>query len=601
MADASRIAVMSDELADQIAAGEVVERPAAVVKELVENAVDAGATRIDVELSGGGLESIRVVDDGRGIHPDDLVLALRRHATSKLHSASDLVEIGTHGFRGEALASIGAVARVRLRSRTPEAEVGCELRSVPGQAVDPQPTGMPVGTQVEVEHLFASVPARRKFMRSEATEVGHCSEAVLRLALVHPSVHFTLSHERRELINLPAESAGGRVRAILARRGEGEVAQFETEQSGIKVRAYFADPSAASRSRHGIFLVVRNRVVRERSLQQIVRQAYGATLPDGAHPVACLFVEPPPGTVDVNVHPQKTEVRFSSAQSVYGTVRELLAEQLPSAPWFRPVSSQTTLAGAAEGTPRGGPVRPQAQPATPSGYRLGTRAYAGDYATQKQELKRELEGLRQRLPSRDGASVPAPAEATEPVPAGPELLTCLPGPVAVFQDGDELLVVDLLELRAHLVYRRLSQDLGGEGVVAQGLLVPVVIKCEPDDIDLVEASSDKLRALGLDVERFGTDAVAVRAVPAQLRHCVADADVGDLFARVLPWLRLSKSSDARPDATVLAAIARTRGPDPAPRLARRWIRELSEDGTLHAAPGVRRLTVAELMGDGRGD
>lgn len=599
MTPSARIAVMSEDLADQIAAGEVVERPAAVVKELVENAVDSGATRIEVELEGGGLTSIRVRDDGKGIHASDLELALRRHATSKLHRAEDLVEIATHGFRGEALASIAAVARVNLRSRQPGESVGHELRSIPGEGKDSSPAGMPVGTQVEVSHLFASVPARRKFMRSEATEVGHCNEAVLRLALVHPGIHFTLRHQGRELMDFPRASADERIAAILARRGGSGALRIDGEHEGVAVVGHFCDPASASRSRNGIFIVVRNRVVKERSLQQIVKQAYGPALAEGAQPVACVSVEPAPGTVDVNVHPQKTEVRFSDPQAVYAAVRQVLSEGLADAPWFAQAPAGEVDGSSARDSVESWTARPAAK--VSAGYRLTTRAHGGDYQREKQALKREVDVLRERLPGRAGGSVPAPRgpEPSPPpvTPEGPEYLTCLPGPVAIFRDGEALLAVDLLELRAHLVYRRLARDLGGEGVAAQGLLAPVVIKCSREDVQLCEQASETLAGIGIDLEPFGEDAVVIRALPAQLRHCVDDADVGDLFARVLPWLRLRASGgDDASRESILADIARTRGSDPAPRLARRWVRELAEDGTLDDAPGVRRLSAAELVG-----
>ncbi|MCA9661859.1 MAG: ATP-binding protein, partial [Myxococcales bacterium] len=242
----ARISVLNAALADQIAAGEVVERPASVVKELVENAIDAGATRVDVELEKGGLESIRVLDNGAGIHPEDLPIAIMRHGTSKVRGPEDLVDIQTLGFRGEALASVAAVAHLSLRSRRQDAEVGAEIRTIPGETPSPAPVGMPTGTQVEVRGLFSNVPARRKFMRSEATEVGHCSETLLRIALIHPEVHLVLRHGRRELLNLPAGELGARVGQILERRATGPFFAFSGDEDGIRVDGWLADPRRAS-------------------------------------------------------------------------------------------------------------------------------------------------------------------------------------------------------------------------------------------------------------------------------------------------------------------------------------------------------------------
>ncbi|WAS98368.1 DNA mismatch repair endonuclease MutL [Nannocystis punicea] len=329
-AASGRIAVLGALVIDQIAAGEVVERPASVVKELVDNSLDAGATRIDVELEDGGMARISVRDNGRGIHPDDLLLAVTRHATSKLRHAADIADITTLGFRGEALASVAAVARVDLRSRQPGAAVGVHLHGIPGEAPTLTPAGMPVGTQIEVHALFANLPARRKFMRAEATEVGHCSDTLLRLAIVHPGVHFTLRHGKRELLNLPRATREGRVAQVLERRVAGPFFVFSGEDDGIRVEAHLPHPTAAARGRGSPYLVTRQRVVRERSLAQILTQAYGL---GGEAPSACLFVEPPAGAVDVNVHPQKAEVRFSEPQQVYAAVRRVLAAAVAAAPW----------------------------------------------------------------------------------------------------------------------------------------------------------------------------------------------------------------------------------------------------------------------------
>ncbi|MCY1068886.1 DNA mismatch repair endonuclease MutL [Nannocystis sp. RBIL2] len=359
-AASGRIAVLGALVIDQIAAGEVVERPASVIKELVDNSLDAGATRVDVELEDGGMARISVRDNGRGIHPDDLLLAVTRHATSKLRHAADIADITTLGFRGEALASVAAVARVDLRSRQPGAAVGVHLHGIPGEAPTLTPAGMPVGTQIDVHALFANLPARRKFMRAEATEVGHCSDTLLRLAIVHPGVHFTLRHGKRELLNLPRTTPEGRVAQVLERRVAGPFFAFRGEDDGIRVEAFLPHPTAAARGRGSPYLITRQRVVRERSLAQILTQAYGL---GGEAPSACLFVEPPAGAVDVNVHPQKAEVRFSEPQQIYAAVRRVLAAAVAAAPWAGDLASLSgqvvtnmSDAPAADEAPRGAPA-----------------------------------------------------------------------------------------------------------------------------------------------------------------------------------------------------------------------------------------------------
>jgi DNA mismatch repair protein MutL len=644
----ARIAVLPPALADQIAAGEVVERPGSIVKELVENAIDAGATRIEVELEAGGVERIRVIDDGVGIVRDDLLLAVTRHATSKLHAPEQLIEIHTLGFRGEALASIAAVARLELRSRVAGEIVGHRLAVVPGRKPTLEPIGMPQGTSVEVAQLFANVPARRKFLRSEATEVGHCVDAVVRAALVHPRVQFRVRHHGRELLELPASDQTSRVIAVLQRRGgSGPFVQFELERGGTNVMGWFAPPSAATKERSASFVVVRRRVVSERTLAAVLKQVYGDRLASGKHPVACLFVDPPTGTVDVNVHPQKSEVRFANPQSVYAIVRELVEQGLAAAPW----RTDGELAADAPGESAHEWAQPGAgarealaswsrrdalrEPAPErhagegrTGYRLGTRAASDDYRAQSVGFRDEVERLRSSLtdvrrdidrrwtttePLFEHEPPQPPREATrevvrEVVPeprdeTGPALLTCLPGPVAVFELDGELLVADLRRVRAQLVRRRLLTELAalgpGQRAPAQGLLVPVVVPRAASERAALLAGGEALASLGLELDGFGDDAVLVRAVPAVLPKLLDAAAIGSLLDRLLPWLRLQAQGVADRTAYVdaIAEIAGGQAIDTSPRLARRWLAELLADGTpVDAIDGLRRWSAPALLG-----
>ncbi|MBL4683666.1 MAG: DNA mismatch repair endonuclease MutL [Nannocystaceae bacterium] len=385
------MAALGDALADQIAAGEVVERPASVVKELVDNAIDAGARRIDVRLTQGGTASIVVTDDGHGIHPEDLTLALQRHATSKLRRAEDLDTIETLGFRGEALASIAAVARVKIASRRLGESVGQLVRCRPGGVLSIEPAGMAVGTRIEVLDLFANVPARRKFLRTEATEVGHVSEALVRLAIVHPQVRFSLIHGRRTLLELSPSDQASRVCELLRRRGGTDPMRYvHCERDGVAVDAWLMTPCATTRRGGGVTVVVRRRVVREANIAKIVSAAHTAThaggdggslpgrLAPGTQPVACVWVEPPPHEVDINVHPQKVEIRFGDPQRVYAAVREAMAsleaearravpaahensrqeQQAPAASDLARPSLADALSGWTEGTPSRADTRP---------------------------------------------------------------------------------------------------------------------------------------------------------------------------------------------------------------------------------------------------
>lgn len=636
------IAVMDAALADQIAAGEVVERPGSVVKELVDNAVDAGASRVDVRIEEGGKKLISVLDDGRGIVPGQLRLALTRHATSKVRRADELVELPTLGFRGEALASISAVARVHIRSRRTGADKGWELRVDPGQVAgageaDERPVGMAEGTEVRIEHLFSNVPARRKFLRSEATEVGHCVDAVLKTALVHPTVRFSLRHGARELLKFPAGTLADRVGQVLARRGQGPYLEVNEELEGVRVRGWFAHPSHASRQRGGAFVVVRRRVVKERSLANAVTQAYASTVPSGLHAVYCLWVEPAAGTVDVNVHPQKSEVRFSDPQRVYAAVRRVLSTAFAEAPWSVAAASPVDEGPAvgsgsrvsdalsawddsARRTPVGKPFvaggrGPTSGASSTSRYRLGTRATQTDYAQQKFETRSQVAELRTRFeqarqgPQRDESDdsvSPASAQASSDAqPIGPSLLGVLEGPVALFEHEGALWAVDLRRLRGFLLLRRLQNELGGSGIVAQGLLPALTVTRPREEVALIARRNEDLRTLGMEVEAFGDDAVIVRAVPAAMTHCRDEASAAELLDQTIPWLRLReqqataaerKESSASEGATAgLAALASVRGQAPAARFARRWLADAMALAPLESLPGVERWTVAQLM------
>ncbi|MBC8133150.1 MAG: DNA mismatch repair endonuclease MutL, partial [Deltaproteobacteria bacterium] len=322
-------------LADQIAAGEVVERAASVVKELCENAIDAGAHRIDVDMEGGGRRMVRVVDDGSGMSPDEARLALRRHATSKIRSADDLWGLSTFGFRGEALPSIAAVSRLTLSTKVPGAAAGFQLTVEAGAETDAREVGIPSGTQIEIRDLFYNTPARLKFQKTEATEAANVSEAVLRLALAHPEVHFRLRAGGRMVLDLPAhQKLGERVRAAFARRGAGALHEAWGEEGGHQVRAFLAAPDEASTTARSTFLFVGRRFIRDRSLLHALSLGYGELLDKGRYPLAALFLDVPGSDLDINVHPQKLEVRFARAAEVYAAVRHVVSQGVARAPWL---------------------------------------------------------------------------------------------------------------------------------------------------------------------------------------------------------------------------------------------------------------------------
>lgn len=592
---AARIRALSPELADQIAAGEVVERPASVVKELLDNAIDAGARRVEIELDAGGVERILVVDDGHGIEGDDLRLAIQRHATSKLASAQDLIEPPLLGFRGEALASIAAVAHVTIDSRTAEGGAAMRLRAHPGLAASIEPAGGPVGTRIEVARLFANVPARRKFLRAAATELAHVAEVVVRIGLVHPEVALRLRHEGRVVVELPREDLDARVERVLARRGAERVRMHAGEHEGVDVRAWIGD---GGRERADVLVVVRRRVVRQRAIAEIVREAWlGA-----GDPIACVFVEPPKGTVDVNVHPMKAEVRFSEPQRVYAAVRRVLAAETDVHVQREAESVERGAVSApheAVSAPReagGDPSRVDAPDEGGRSYGLRTRALATDYAGTRERLRGAADALG-TLRASDGAIAGREDVVAVAEPEQPELLDCLPGPVALVRWHDELLAIDLRAVRTFLLQRRLAAELGGGGVLAQTLLVPAVVQVSTADLELCIAAHADLLALGIVIDGFGEDAVIVRAVPAELRRCVDDVDAAALLAKVLPYLR-ARARDRGALEHATAAIVELGARDVAPRWARRFLRELAEQGVeLTDVPGVHRWSASDLVGE----
>jgi DNA mismatch repair protein MutL len=344
-----RIQVLPPELADQIAAGEVVERPASVVKELVENAIDAGARRIEVAIEGGGLQRIVVRDDGCGMTPEEAHLAVRRHATSKLRAIEDLFRIGTMGFRGEALPSIAAVSRLTLTTRAVEApeDAGGYRLLVDGGVVGvAQPVGAPVGTEIVVERLLGNVPARLKFMKSQGTESGHVSDTIVRLALAHPHVHFKLRSDGRAVLDLPPHTSGlERARVALSRgRAPIELHLAVAEESGVHVEAYLGSPAEAIGTSRNTYPMVNRRFVRDRGLLQAIAMGYGELLEKGRYPTAVVHVTVIGHDVDVNVHPQKLEVRFARPQEVYAAVRHAIARAVAKAPWLaEPAGSAMTV------------------------------------------------------------------------------------------------------------------------------------------------------------------------------------------------------------------------------------------------------------------
>ncbi len=519
-AGAPRIRPLPPQLANQIAAGEVVERPASVLKELLENSLDAGARRIQVEAEGGGIRRIQVRDDGCGIHPDDLALALRRHATSKIHHIDDLMQVATLGFRGEALPSIAAVARLLIRSRTHGDESGWEVRG-DGRELDlePRPVAHPVGTTVEVRDLFYNVPARRKFLRSERTEYQHLDEILRRTALARFSVAFEFTHNRRRVYRLPAVAAEDRLRRVaeLCGREFAEHALFlEADAGDLRLWGWVADP-AYSRSQADLqYFYVNGRPVRDRLVAHAVRQAYRDVLYGGRHPAFVLYLELDPAQVDVNAHPAKAEVRFRQARLVhdflFGTLHRTLAGTRPG----------QVRRPAAVGETR--PTRPVTEPAARPGMppRQGSLGVAETVAA--------YAALHPPAEDERPAPQPPPTEADADIPPLGYALAQLHGIYILAENAQGLVLVDMHAAHERITYERLKAQQAAGPIPVQPLLVPVTVSVGRQEAELAEVHRDDLAAMGVEVDRMGPDTLVLRGLPAPLAQADGAALLRDLLA-----------------------------------------------------------------------
>ncbi|MGQ0503614.1 MAG: DNA mismatch repair endonuclease MutL [Panacagrimonas sp.] len=513
------IQVLPDVLINQIAAGEVVERPAAVVKELVENSIDAGAGRVEVELEQGGLGLIRVRDDGRGIAPAELPLALARHATSKIRGLDDLENVASLGFRGEALPSILSVSRLLLASRTAADAHGWQLRGAGSLANDehPQPVAHVPGTTVEVADLFFNTPARRKFLKSTSTEQRHVEQWMRRLALARMDVGLSLRHDRRRVLDLlPAHDDAGRDARLSAVCGdeflEHRVAVDES-RLGMRLTGWFARPSFSRASTDLQYLFVNGRCVRDRLLAFAVRRALADAMHSTRHPAFVLYLELDPRSVDVNVHPQKTEVRFRESARVhdllFGAVQQRLRDLRPSAGQHR-VSLDGFRYEPAPVLERVGDLPPRWEAREPSFQQTAWALLQRPQATPASAAEASLE-------------VPG----TEPtLPALGTAIAQLHGIFILAQNARGLVLVDAHAAHERVLYERMKRTLSTGRIAAQTLLVPLPVALDEDQADALEARQAELAALGLELDRASPTSVTVRAVPPIL----AREDVSALVA-----------------------------------------------------------------------
>ena len=589
-----RIRILSPELANQIAAGEVVERPASVAKELCENAVDAGARRVDVEIEAGGRRLIRVVDDGCGMTAEEARLALQRHATSKIASADDLWGLATFGFRGEALPSIAAVSRLTLRTKMTGATAGFHMQVEAGVETDAGEVGMAEGTQLEVRDLFYNTPARLKFMKSEATEAANVSEAVLRLALAHPEVHFRLRANGRVALDLPPHrDMAERVRAALARRGAKVLHEAEGEEGGVKVRAFLASPEEAAPAGRSTFLFVGRRFVRDRALLHALAQGYGEVLEKGRYPLAALFVDVPGQELDINVHPQKLEVRFARPQEVYAAVRHVVGRAVSRAPWLAvsPIRAYTL---------------PPERVAQEDDHPLSARP-AQDRQEPLSAARSSEPGEKHGLPRyptllRDEAQPTAAEPASRGFFGGLEYIGQLRRTYLVCEGPSELVLVDQHAAHERIMFERLRVAHRQRAVVRQRLLFPIPI--ELDEVAAAAAREgatiEALAGLGFEVEGFGPKTMLLRAVPDLLKDVDPKPLLRDVLHRVAEGdsLRLAEENFEQVFATMACHGALRAGDVVAREAALTLLGQLDavdlHSHCPHGRPVLLRMSIAEI-------
>ena len=522
-----RIHPLSIQLVNQIAAGEVVERPASVVKELLENSLDAGATRIEVDVEQGGVKLIRVRDNGSGIHRDDLALALSRHATSKISNLDELEAVTSMGFRGEALPSIASVSRLQLISREQGSDSGWMLSSDGSSEITPpQPASHPTGTTIEVRDLFYNTPARRKFLRTDKTELAHIDQLVKRLALSRFDVAFHLRSNRRETMTLPvALMQPEKERRIAELLGPAFLEQsfnMRNEAAGLVLTGWVAHPTFSRSQADMQYFYVNGRSVRDKLVTHAVRQAYRDVLFHGRHPAYVLFLELDPRLVDVNVHPTKHEVRFRDGRMMHDFLfRSLHRTLAESSPGFQ-VDRSTGEIVAAEGTEAAGPtlrsaLSPASKPSpqqTPFRFKVREQrsGYQAGFAMQTPAPQGEA-------PEREGATPPLGYALAQ-----------LKGIYILAENESGLVLVDMHAAHERITYERLKQSLSERQLGSQPLLVPLAVAVSRREADMAEEHSALFKRLGMGVDRIGDETLVVREVPVLLQGTDSERLLRDLLA-----------------------------------------------------------------------
>ena len=523
----AQIRRLSGALIDQIAAGEVVERPASVVKELVENALDANSSRIRVELRNGGRDWISVADDGWGMSPEDARLCLERHATSKISAVDDLARIGTYGFRGEALAAIASVSRLRLRSRPREASEASELQVEAGEIRSQRAVGGTPGTRIEVADLFSNIPARRKFLKTATTEWGHISDWLARAALSLPSIHFDVQRDDRPAFSWPAtDDPLDRIAAVISEADAAAFTPVSRKAGELTLEGFVSRPERHRSTTAGIYLYVNRRPVRDRVLQHALVEIYRDLLPRGRFPAAVLFLDIPLAQVDVNVHPAKWEVRFADPRAIHELVRHGVRDAVSARRWLVVDGAPAAATASAESAAATGRADSESRSRTTSTRDGGSSdwvfAEGSDPANRATaQLAMDSPGFRfEPFRSSEVESEAAPRVRF----ADLRLLGQLLSTYLVLETKEQLLLIDQHAGHERVLFERLRAEWLERGVESQGLLTATTLRIEPEPLAALIECREAVARLGFDFEPYGDATVAIRAVPALL----AGRDPGQL-------------------------------------------------------------------------
>ncbi|HMR06865.1 MAG TPA: DNA mismatch repair endonuclease MutL [Polyangiaceae bacterium] len=526
----AKIHVLSADLANQIAAGEVVERPASAVKELVENALDAGATRVEVEIEGGGITRICVSDDGQGMGSEDAQLCLQRHATSKIRALSDLETVASYGFRGEALPSIASVSRFQVITRSRDEDAGTRVLLEGGGDASTTPTGRPVGTTVEVRDLFFNVPARRKFLRSSGTESGHVTEVFDCAALANPEVTFILTRDGRKLREyLRSPSREERAAQVL---GEDNLAHCRGERGPLRLEAFLSRPERARSGAAGLKLLVNGRPVKDRALAVTVAQAYGSVLERGRYPRGVVYLELPPQLVDVNVHPQKAEIRFADTRAAMDATYSILTKALSTA-FSIPEASRARWGSGGRGK--------RHEPAVPPTTAVVEPAQRETQTSDAYQAKSDPWGLAARVAAAEAPPTTFVRDsAASPIRPAPEMQWASLRFVAqvrqtylICEAEDGLYVLDQHAAAERVAFDRLRKAYRDRSVASQSLLFPLTIEVTAAEADFVIEHADAMLGVGLDLRPRGPETVSIHAVPRLLQRASPERLVRDLLSEMM--------------------------------------------------------------------